>query len=183
MINDHFIEETKGDFRKKCLDRLRFIAKNGKYKKDKIVALKLKEIIFAHNFKNILLYIPLKSEVDVMPILNLLKKSKKHNVYVPYMTKDSFKIVNYRLPLKLKKFGIKEPPNSTRKAKIDLAIVPIVGVDKLNKRVGFGKGMYDRFFDGLNKKPTIIFVQLELCKCNKILSSKYDIQSDLIVTS
>ena len=99
------------------------------------------------------------------------------------MYKDSFKIVKYRLPLEKKKFGIKEPKNSfSISPKIDLAIVPIVGVDKLSKRVGFGKGMYDRFFAKLGYKPKIVFTQLELCKSKEILSDDYDIKSDYIIT-
>lgn len=97
---------------------------------------------------------------------------------------ESFKIVKYRLPLHKKRFGIKEPNNSFLKPKkIDVAIVPIVGVDVLNKRIGYGKGMYDRFFDKLNYKPTIVFTQLVLCKSNSILSDNYDIKADYIITS
>ena len=83
-----------------------------------------------------------------------------------------------------KRFGIKEPNNSFFKArKIDLAIVPVVGIDKLGKRIGFGKGMYDRFFDSLNYKPTTVFTQLVLCKSEKILSDNYDIQANYIITN
>ncbi len=100
------------------------------------------------------------------------------------MIGDSFKIVKYRLPLHGKKFGIKEPNNSFFKAaKIDVAIVPIVGVDAIGKRIGFGKGMYDRFFDRIDYQPKLIFTQLTLCKSDKILSDKYDIQADYIITS
>lgn len=179
MIDD----QHKVDFRKRCLERLRFITKITKYKKNKIVVSRLKKFIYSSDVKNILLYIPMDIEVDVTPLINSLRKSGRYNVFVPYMEGESFKIVKYRLPLKIKKFNIKEPLNSHFKAKIDLAIVPVIGVDGVNKRIGFGKGMYDRFFDRLDYKPTIVFTQLELCKCNSILSSHYDIQSDLIFTS
>lgn len=177
MVNDH-----KGDFRKKSIQRLKFVAKHSKYSKNKIIIKKLKNFIYANSYKNILLYIPLETEVDVLPIINILRKAKNKNVYVPYMQGDSFKIVKYRLPLKRKKFNIKEPFNSFLKDKIDLAIVPIVGVDALDKRIGFGKGMYDRFFYRLGYKPEIIFTQLQLCKSYEILSNEYDIQADYIIT-
>lgn len=71
------------------------------------------------------------------------------------MQGESFKMVPFRLPLKKKKFGIYEAGNSLRDIKnIDVAIVPVVGVDGNLQRVGFGKGMYDRFFEKL-KKETI----------------------------
>ncbi len=172
----------KSDFRKSCIKRLKFTSVISKYYKDKIVIKKLENFINRSKSKNILLYIPLGIEVDVKPLINKLRKDR--NVYVPYMEGDSFKIVKYRLPLQKKKFGIKEPNNSFIKPqKIDLAIVPIVGVDAIGKRIGYGKGMYDRFFGRLSYKPTLVFTQLVLCKSDKILSESYDIQADYIITN
>lgn len=172
----------KSGFRKLCIKRLKLASLFSKYSKNKIVVEKLKKIIKLKKAKNILVYLPLDIEVDIKPLILNLRKMKK-NVYVPYMKDDSFKIVKYRLPLQKKKFGIKEPNNSFLKAnKIDLAIVPIVGVDFINKRIGYGKGMYDRFFARLGYKPTIVFTQLVLCKSKNILSDNYDIKADYIIT-
>jgi len=173
----------KSDFRKSCIKRLEFSSRFSKYYKDKIVVKKLENLIKKSEAENILLYVPLGAEVDVKPLINKLRKLNK-NVYVPFMLGDSFKIIKYRLPLHGKKFGIKEPNNSFMKPKkIDLAIVPIVGVDAIGKRIGFGKGMYDRFFGRLSYKPTLVFTQLTLCKSEKILSNNYDIRADYIISS
>ena len=172
----------KSDFRKSCIERLEFTSLFLKYYKNKIIVKKLENFIKKSESKNILLYIPLGIEVDVKPLIKNLRK-KNISVYVPFMQGDSFKIVKYRLPLHKKKFGIKEPNNSFFKPKkIDLAVVPVVGVDVIGKRIGFGKGMYDRFFYRLNYKPTIVFTQLILCKSAEILSDNYDIQADYIIT-
>ncbi|MFA7084560.1 MAG: 5-formyltetrahydrofolate cyclo-ligase [Arcobacteraceae bacterium] len=179
MINRN---HAKGDFRKSCISKLRCINRLTKIKKEKIIVKKLQEIIKELNAKKILIYIPLEIEVNVIPLIKELRKQKKE-VYVPFMCGDSFKAVKYRLPIEKKRFGIKEPKNSFLKVKIDLAIVPIVGIDKLYKRIGFGKGMYDRFFYRLPYRPTVIFTQLELCKSDLILSNQYDIQADYIITS
>ena len=174
----------KSDFRKSCIKRLEFTSLFLKYYKSKIIVRELKNFIKKDDANNILLFIPLGIEVDIKPLIISLRKTKNTNVYVPYMQGDSFKVVKYRLPLHKKKFGIKEPNNSFLKpAKLDLAIVPIVGVDALNKRIGYGKGMYDRFFDRLNYKTTIIFTQLVLCQTKKVLSDNYDIQADYIITN
>lgn len=179
MKNDH-----KSDFRKSSIKRLEFASLFLKYYKNKIIVKKLEDFIKRSDSKNILLYIPLGIEVDVKPLIKSLRKTKKRNVYVPFMQGESFKIVKYRLPLHKKRFGIKEPNNSFFKArKIDLAIIPVVGIDKLEKRIGFGKGMYDRFFGSLNYKPTMVFTQLILCKSEKILSDNYDIRADYIITN
>ena len=178
MKNSH-----KSDFRKSCIKRLEFTSLFLKYYKNKIIVKKLEEFIKRSDSKNILLYIPLGIEVDVKPLIISLRKTRK-NVYVPFMQGDSFKIVKYRLPLYKKRFGIKEPNNSFLKAKkIDIAIVPVVGVDVIGKRIGFGKGMYDRFFGNLGYKPIMVFTQLILCKSEKILSESYDIQANYIITN
>ncbi|MCW8954404.1 MAG: 5-formyltetrahydrofolate cyclo-ligase, partial [Sulfurimonas sp.] len=94
-----------------------------------------------------------------------------------------FKMVPFRLPLKKKKFGIYEAGNTLRNIKkIDIAIVPIVGVDGRFQRVGFGKGMYDRFFAKLKKRPYIIFIQSEFCYTKEFICDDYDVTCDLIIT-
>ncbi len=174
----------KSEFRKSCLKKLKFSNELTKYYKNKIILLKLEKVIKELKAKEVLLYIPMKElEVDVSLLIKKLRK-EKINIYVPFMEGDSFKSVKYRLPLVKKKFGIYEPNNSFLKhKKLDLAIVPVVGVDAICKRIGFGKGMYDRFFYRLNYSTTIVFTQLELCKSNEILSNEYDIQANLIITS
>ena len=144
---------------------------------------KIYETIFELRKKNVLLYIPLNLEVDIYPLIKKLRREKRVQVFVPYMEGLSFKAVKFRLPLKTKKFGIKEPNNSFLNPKIDLAVVPVVGIDGANKRIGFGKGMYDRYFYALNYKPTILFTQRKLCKTTKILSDNYDIKADIIISS
>ena len=179
MKNNH-----KSDFRKSCIKKIESISFCTKYYKNKIIVKKLENFIKKSESKNILLYIPLGIEVDVKPLILSLRKSKNKNVYVPYMQGDSFKIVKYRLPLQKKRFNILEPNNSFLKPnRLDLAIVPVVGVDAINKRIGYGKGMYDRFFYRLSYKPTIVFTQLVLCKSKEILSDNYDIQADYIITN
>ncbi|QEZ89446.1 5-formyltetrahydrofolate cyclo-ligase [Aliarcobacter cibarius] len=172
----------KSDFRISSIKRLRFCSSFKRYSKSKKIVEKLKYIIKKEGAENILLFVPLELEVNIKPLILELRKAKK-KVYVPFMQDDSFKMVKYRLPLQKRRFGIYEPNNSFMKpVKIDLAVVPIVGVDALNKRIGFGKGMYDRFFYRLKYKPTIVFTQLVLCKSEKILSDNYDIEADYIIT-
>jgi len=154
------------------------------YAKDKRVVSDLYTYIQKMQAKHIMLYIPLKSEVNLYPLIARLRKEKRQ-VYVPFMEGKSFRLVKYRLPLRKKQFGIKEPNDSNqyRKKRIDIAIVPMVGVDVTLRRVGFGKGMYDRFFEkevkNINK---IIFVARELCYSKEVITDYYDVQADMIIT-
>lgn len=179
---------TKGEFRKDCIKKLKFYSKIGKIKKDKSIVKNILKIIVqenkTENKKNILLYIPLKMEVNIFPLIHHLRKIG-FNVYVPYMVGKSLKIVPFRYPLEIKQYKIKEPKNSYRgkRVKIDIAVVPIVGYDNTLRRIGFGAGFYDRYFSTIKKKPKIIFTQLYDCESKKTLTEQHDITGDYIITN
>ena len=172
---------TKTIFRQNCLKKIKNSPKhNAIYKNAKLNNELQKEIA---KFKNpkVLLYAPLPFEPDIGKTIQLIRK--KCDVFVPFMEGESFKMVPFRLPLKKKKFGIYEAGNTLRNIKkIDIAIVPIVGVDGKLQRVGFGKGMYDRFFAKLKKRPYIIFIQSEFCYTNEFICDDYDVTCDLVIT-
>ena len=175
---------TKNEFRQKCIKKMRKNRGNLFYETYKINKKLLEEIdSVTHKKKHlkILFYYPLKYEANI--IKSLKKLRKKHRLYLPFMESESFKMVPFRLPLKKKKFNILEAGNSIRNIKkIDIAIVPIVGVDKNFQRVGYGKGMYDRFFEKLDNKPYIIFVQPQLCITKEKVCDSYDIRCDILIT-
>lgn len=176
-------EEKKKHFRAYCLKRLKKASARGSYKKDKVVLHRLYQCIVENHAQKIMLYLPLKTEVDLYPLIQQLRKEKRE-LYVPFMEGKSFRVVKYRYPLEKKRFGIKEPKNSKqyRNKKLDIAIVPIVGLDITNRRVGFGKGMYDRFFEkeikNINKT---VFVARELCYSKEIVTDDYDVKADMII--
>ena len=172
---------NKTTFRQNSLKTLRNSAKHNRYYKNFLVNKELQAVLKSKKRQKILFYYPLDLEVD---ILKTLKKLRKNNdIYIPFMVGQSFKMVPFRLPLRKKKFNILEAGNSTRNIrKIDIAIVPAVGVDGNLQRVGFGKGMYDRFFEKLQKRPYIIFTQLEFCYTKELICDDYDIACDLLLT-
>lgn len=181
MLKCHF--RDKSDFRKSCILKLKFSSKFAKLKKDIEVCNKIEIIIKKSGKKNILLFIPFRFEVNVLPLIAKLRKTGRYNIFVPFITGESFVAVRFRLPLKSNKFGIKEPSFSYFGSKIDIAVVPVVGIDGRNCRIGFGKGMYDRFFSALKYKPKLIFTQIKLCKTTQILSENHDIKADYIVST
>jgi len=172
----------KTNFRQHALQKLKKASKRG-YIIDKVILNRLYDEISQNRTKTIMLYIPLGIEVNIMPLIRILRREKKL-LYVPFMEGKSFRLVKYRLPLKVKKFGIKEPKISKANIKnIDIAIVPIVGTDSTFRRVGFGKGMYDRFFEKNRKKiKKTIFVIRTLCYSPEIITQDHDIQADIMIS-
>ncbi len=176
-------ENKKSQFRKKCLKQLRSSSGYGAYIRDKRVQKELYTLIEREDAHTIMLYLPLKTEVNLYPLIRKLRREKR-KLYVPFMEGASFRLVKYRYPLKRKRFGLKEPLDSKqyRKKQIDIAIVPIVGVDATLRRVGFGKGMYDRFFEKEIKNiKKVVFVARTLCYSAEVVTDRYDVNADMII--
>ncbi|MEA3523193.1 MAG: 5-formyltetrahydrofolate cyclo-ligase [Campylobacterota bacterium] len=172
---------TKAKFRQECLYKIRNASRHNKIYKDALLVKKLEKIIQGLHVKSVLMYWPLPFEANITKLLHVTRR--RTQVYLPFMEGESFKMVAYRLPMERKSFGIFEPGQSLKKIKnIDIAIVPAVGVDGRARRIGFGKGMYDRFFEKLPNRPKIIFVQSQMCKTTKNICDHYDISADLLVT-
>ena len=173
---------SKASFRKKCLDKIKKSNIHNRYYHDKQVNKKLLQILKKYKNKNILFYYPLNFESNIIKSLQYARK--KNSVLLPFMEGTSFKMVPFRFPLEKKKFGIYEAGNSNKKIKqIDIAIVPVVGVDGNLQRIGFGKGMYDRFFPTLKTAPFTIFIQPITCYTKEYLCDDYDITCNLFISS
>jgi 5-formyltetrahydrofolate cyclo-ligase len=172
---------TKSDFRAHCLNRLKSSNNHTKIARDAKVRRLLQKVLNALEAKRILAFWPMGFEADIRKNIALARQCGE--VYLPFMDGVSFKMVPLRYPLERKAFGIYEPRDSRKKINlIDIAIVPVVGVDGSLGRIGFGKGMYDRFFPTLKVKPFTIFVQSCECKTTKNLCDDYDVLGDLLIT-
>ncbi len=175
------MRSDKEKLRKFCLKKLQHSRKYRGLKNNAEVLKRLEIVLKNIRFQNILMYLPLKNEVDLRKIFPTLRR--KHTLLVPFMQGISFKVVKYRLPIFKKKFSVYESRNSLRKFKnIDVMVVPVVGVDGDLRRIGFGKGMYDRYFGSLKLKPLVIFVQLDCCCTKFVVSNDYDIQADIYIS-
>ncbi len=173
---------TKTLFREKCLKQQKKQKKYNLLYRNALLNKELRKLLLQYKHKKILFYYPLPIEANIVKTLQYMRKISE--VYLPFMEGESFKMVPFRLPLEKKKFGILEARNTHKVInKIDIAIVPVVGVDGNFQRVGFGKGMYDRFFEKLKKKPYTVFIQNKYCYTKEYICDDYDVQGDMLLTS
>jgi 5-formyltetrahydrofolate cyclo-ligase len=173
-------------FRKNCIKNSKKIVKNTNfYKLAKQSSINLEKLLISLLYKkmNILFYFSMKSEVPTYKLI--LKYRRKHKIFIPFMQKESFKMVVFRLPIKKNK--IKSSENSifykNKRDDIDIIIVPIIGLDKTKRRIGFGKGMYDRFYANLRHKPIVVFTQVKKCFSQNIISEMHDIKGDFVINA
>lgn len=99
--------------------------------------------------KNIMIFYPLKGEID---LLELLEDSNK-SFYLPKIDGENILCCPFDENTELCEscFKTKEPTTEpVEKDSIDLVIVPALAVDKNNYRLGYGGGFYDRFLSGVN---------------------------------
>ena len=175
----------KNEFRTFARNKLANVTQ--KYQKNKLILERLdrliKQIQKKHKIKNILSYMPLEAEPDVRRFNNECKK--KFRCFIPFIQKVTFKMVRYRYPFSKSTFHTwQSSPSAFYKQDLDVALVPVIGVDVDRRRIGFGKGMYDRFFHKKKyKKIIIIFIQLEQILSYQKITESFDIRCDYYVTA
>lgn len=96
-----------------------------------------------------------KFEIDTHPLIQKMLEDDKH-VIVPVTDFSNNTLSHSRLKsfdnLVPNKWGVFEPKEVEHFAvsKIDLVLIPLLGVDKKGNRLGYGKGFYDRFLSNIS---------------------------------
>ncbi len=103
--------------------------------------------------ETVLLYYPIKGELNVLPIAEAAFKAGKKVAFPLCNTASStmtYHVVSSLNELSDGSYGIPEPSSELpiylpSKEKNDLIIIPAVCFDRHGYRVGYGKGYYDRY--------------------------------------
>jgi 5-formyltetrahydrofolate cyclo-ligase len=143
---------------------------------------KLKKIYAFKNAQKIGAYYPIGSEIFTQDIIQELLSEDKE-VFLPKVIGDHMefrKITNFS-SLERGSFDIMEPKEDCpTDNKLDVILVPTVGIDFTGVRLGYGHGFYDKFL--AENKITTISLTLEKQIIKKIPKSEHDILMDWIIT-
>jgi 5-formyltetrahydrofolate cyclo-ligase len=136
-------------------------------------------------YKKIAIYTQNDGEVPTDKIIDFLTKFGIE-VYLPVLDKDKLKFAKITNNYKLNKFGIKEPTSTKIHAKqMNLIILPLVGFDEFNNRIGMGGGYYDKSLSFKlkqnNFKPPKLFGLAYKFQKIKITPNPWDIRLDKVV--
>jgi 5-formyltetrahydrofolate cyclo-ligase len=132
--------------------------------------------------KSILLY---WSTPDELPTHEAIEKwSGEKQIILPTVVGNDLVLKSYSSGGTMKQgaLGIWEPDSSENyTGNIDLVIVPGVAFDSKKKRLGRGKGFYDRFFK--NNSSIKIGVGLDFQFLAEVPSTKLDIRMNKVITN
>ncbi|MCZ7407683.1 5-formyltetrahydrofolate cyclo-ligase [Parvimonas micra] len=174
--------------RKEIQEKLKKISDKDRKSFEEILYKKLFE---NENFKNancIALTIPFGTEINTYPIIEKLLKDGK-TACSPICEKESRKMTFYKInsldELIEGYYGIKTPPkieeNIIKKDEIDLILVPGVGFDKNNYRIGFGGGYYDRYLKDFKGYTISLAFKEQIVE--KVPTNEFDLPVDLVITN
>ncbi len=158
---------TKQEIRSKILAKLKNQKEEDRKQKSRIIGKKLlKESIFK-KAKKIMFYIAMDGEVETQEMIETAKRLGK-TIAVPVCVRDRASLrpalLNSHAHLKKGPYGVYEPVVNRfiRLVDLDLVVVPGVAFDKKGKRLGRGKGYYDRFLSQIPKDTPSIGLAFSL---------------------
>ncbi len=136
--------------------------------------------------KTIALYAAAHNEVDTTQVLTQALADGK-SVLLPVVCSDGldFRQISELASLRRGTFGIMEPDNSCMvrdPGEADVIVVPGVAFDLAGRRVGYGKGYYDRVLHSLEGTGKLVGFSYELQLVADISTEPHDVTMDMIVT-
>jgi 5-formyltetrahydrofolate cyclo-ligase len=141
--------------------------------------------------KRIALYSPLPDELDVAPLIRVLREHRCA-IYLPRLTDERrFRMRFFAAegPMRANRLGILEPQ---ARAWVDarwlhLVFVPMVGFDAFGMRLGMGAGYYDRAFAWrfarkVWRGPRMVGLAYAFQQVPRIDAAPHDVRLDAVVT-
>ncbi|MBE7032094.1 MAG: 5-formyltetrahydrofolate cyclo-ligase [Ruminococcaceae bacterium] len=135
--------------------------------------------------RQLMLYMPLGNEVDLIKVKNVALADGKR-VVLPVTERNSGIItpicVDEEIVFAKGNFSVMEPQSTdiADMARTDVVLVPGIAFDKSGARVGFGKGCYDMLLERYNGIKIGVCYDFQLQ--SEIQAEEHDIKMDFLLT-
>lgn len=186
-MNKVNIKELKTEIRNTYKEKRKTISLEDRKLMDSAICKKFLSLSSYRFADTVLLYSPLKYEIDTLTIAtDALSKGKK--VAFPRCIEDNQMVYHYISSLddlSPGMYGIREPNDTLpifTPAAADrvICVLPAIVYDKSGYRLGYGKGYYDRFLsDFKGTKAGLIYSDYIL---ENIPHGRFDLRSDFVIT-
>lgn len=130
------------------------------------------------------LYSPIHHEVETATVATRALAEGKTLLYPAVVgSKMEFRRVRHLDDLVPGRFGILEPRGEVWEPKqADLIVVPGVAFDRSGRRIGYGKGFYDKALHQLEGSGRLVAFCYQFQLVEEIAGEPHDVTMDLIVT-
>ncbi len=190
MEQEAHAKPSKTAIRKQLRERLKHLATEGR--KDDLIVEKIRRLDQWNESRQVFAFIPLPSEPDITPLLDLAQKQGKQ-VLVPICQENGIMHFaplsqNWRDSLKVGRHNILCPadddvPGETpRKRLSPVILVPGLGYTADGARIGRGGGYYDRYLQTWGRDLFKIGVCHRVQLLMEIPAEPYDQRVDIVVT-
>lgn len=183
------IKREKDIIRKDCSDIRNAMTPEERKIKDEKICQTIASLISFRHAEIILLYAPIKSEIDILPIFHLAKEKGKRVAFPKCNVEErtmKFHFVDSLDELEPCAYGIREPkedapvydPETT--PGVAVCYLPGLAFDVYGYRLGYGKGYYDKFTNSfLGSTIGVVYSNLILPTLPR---GKYDKHCDIMIT-
>ncbi|NTU68234.1 MAG: 5-formyltetrahydrofolate cyclo-ligase [Chlorobiaceae bacterium] len=176
--------------RRELLRRRRALGMGEWRQKSSAIEAVVKDLPVLRSTSKVHCYVSMEAEREVSTtgLLEWLASERKM-VYMPYIDHGRMVAAKY-LPGQRFSFPGNAPPVpdplvTSDEAGFDLVIVPLAGTDRLGRRIGYGKGWYDRFFErlaSLGEHPLRIGLAFGFQVLDVVPCEPWDQHLDMVVT-
>jgi 5-formyltetrahydrofolate cyclo-ligase len=132
-------------------------------------------------------FMPLKSEINPLPLLQKLAEAGAH-LALPAIAGRGKPLImrawEFGAPLDRGQWGIREPKAEAPEVEPDILLVPLLAFDRAGHRLGYGAGYYDMTIHRLRalKPVTAIGIAFAAQEVPKIPTTPRDERLDLVLT-
>lgn len=180
------VELEKKRIRVEILTQLKSQKEECRNRKSRLIKNKLFRHLIFKKAKIVMFYIAFGGEVDTEEMIKEAKRSGKI-IAVPVLKSDSALMKPCLLLESVKlvrgPYGILEPAIKTEVnlEDIDLVLVPGAAFDKQGRRLGRGKGCYDRFLSQLPKKAYSLGLAFDFQILPAVPASSHDVNVNKVI--
>lgn len=136
------------------------------------------------NFNTIGFYLPIFQEVDLVPVIgSWLETNPNKSAAIPVIEEERMFFAEWSPNIPLTK-GIFNTliPQTIKKIEPDVLLVPCLGFDHSNFRLGYGGGWYDRYLSQTYPRPYTVGIAYSKCRIDTISPEPTDIPLNKIIT-
>lgn len=173
----------KNSLRQEYISKRNVLSWETVFAKSRKVFENFKDCGFEKTVQKVLVYLPIKNEVETKLIIEYLRQNKK-NIFLPTFIEEGWIISEFinKEDLVDGPFGTRQPAKSNvaSVSDLDLTIVPGLAFSKNGFRLGYGKGVYDKLLKNFCGIKVGLAYDFQIV--NEFSHQKHDVKMDYLIT-